>query len=239
MRFLVTRPQPDCRRTAEKLRALGHVAEEAPVLKTVEARDAAAIGFEGVSALAFSSRRAVAILSAHSQFDTFRNLPVFTVGDATALACREAGFSQVQSASGNVSALAQLILDKRSGLLSGDVLYPAAEDRAGDLEGLLAAGGVSCRTVVVYRMDAVEHLPVAVVEGLSSHAFDGVLIYSRRTAEAFLALVRSHGLDHILSGLPVYALSRQSAEPISRVSRVRVAAEPNETFLLDLALTQC
>ncbi|MEE4012788.1 uroporphyrinogen-III synthase [Roseibium sp. FZY0029] len=238
MHFLVTRPQPDCRRTAEKLRALGHVADEAPVLKTVEV-GSAGIGLEGVSALAFSSRRAVAILAAHSQIDDFRKLPVFTVGDATALACREAGFPKVHSASGNIDALAQLILDKRSGLSSGEVLYPAAEDRAGDLEGLLAAGDVSCRTVVVYRMDAVTRLPSAVVDSLNSSAFDGVLIYSRRTAEAFVALVRSHGLDHILSGLPVYALSRQSAEPLSEASHVRVAAAPNETSLLDLALTQC
>ncbi|MGX1499814.1 uroporphyrinogen-III synthase [Labrenzia sp. MBR-25] len=238
MRFLVTRPQPDCRRTAEKLRGLGHVADEAPVLKTVEV-GSAEIGLEGVSALAFSSQRAVAILAAHSRIDDFRELPVFTVGDATALACREAGFSKVHSASGNIDALAQLILDHRSGSSSGEVLYPAAEDRSGDLEGLLAAGGVSCRTVVVYRMEAVARLSSTVVDSLNSNAIDGVLIYSRRTAEAFLALVRSHGLDHILSGLPVYALSRQSAEPLSEASHVRVAAAPNETSLLDLALTQC
>lgn len=139
MRFLVTRPQPDCRRTAEKLRALGHVADEAPVLKTVEVRSAK-IGLEGVSALAFSSRRSVAVLSAQGRIDALRSLPVFTVGDVTALACREAGFSNILSASGDIAALAQLILDNRSGLSSGAVLYPAAEDRAGDLEGLLAAG---------------------------------------------------------------------------------------------------
>ena len=167
MRFLVTRPQPDCRRTAEKLRALGHVADEAPVLKTVEVRSAQ-FGLDGVSALAFSSRRSVAVLSAQGRIDALRSLPVFTVGDATALACREAGFSNVLSASGDIAALAQLILDNRSGLSSGAVLYPAAEDRAGDLEGLLAAGGVSCRTSVVYRMDAVTRLPSAVVDSLNS-----------------------------------------------------------------------
>ena len=71
MRFLVTRPQPDCRRTAEKLRALGHVADEAPVLKTVEVRSAQ-FGLDGVSALAFSSRRSVAVLSAQGRIDALR-----------------------------------------------------------------------------------------------------------------------------------------------------------------------
>ncbi|GAB2208338.1 uroporphyrinogen-III synthase [Roseibium sp. ROS1] len=238
MRFLVTRPQPDCRRTAEKLRALGHVADEAPVLKTVEVRSAQ-FGLDGVSALAFSSRRSVAVLLAQGRIDALRSLPVFTVGDATALACREAGFSSVLSASGDIAALAQLILDNRSGLPSGVVLYPAAEDRAGDLEGLLAAGGISCRTVVLYRMEPAECLPSAVVDGLRQNAFDGVFIYSKRTAEAFLALVRRHGLEHIFSRLPVYALSRQSAEPLFEVSQVRIAAAPNESALMDLALTQC
>ena len=238
MRFLVTRPQPDCRRTAERLRSLGHVADEAPVLKTVEV-PSADIGSSGVSALAFSSRRAVSLLSAHGQMEDLRQLPVFTVGDASALACREAGFKQVLSASGDIGALAQLILDNRSSLSPGEVLYPAAQDRAGDLEGRLAAGGISCRTVVLYRMEPAQSLSSAVVENLKGGAFDGVLIYSKRTAEAFRALVRNHGLDHIFSSLPVYALSPQSAEPLSEVSHVRVAAAPNESALLDLALTQC
>jgi uroporphyrinogen-III synthase len=238
MRFLVTRPQPDCRRTADRLRALGHAADEAPVLQTVTCPPDR-FDLEGVSALAFSSRRAVNVVSGHARFEDLRMLPVFTVGDATAQACREAGFADIKSAAGDVAALARLILDSRDRLFPGHVLYPAAADRAGDLEGLLAAGGLSCRSVAIYRMDPVASLPETVQEALSGGAYDAVLVYSRRTAETFYELTRVLLGGHNFCHMRVYALSPQAAEPLSKGFEVRVAAAPNETALFDLALAEC
>ncbi|WP_422378516.1 uroporphyrinogen-III synthase [Roseibium sp.] len=238
MRLLVTRPEPDCRRTAERLRALGHVADEAPLLRQIDIAPAE-LDLANVAALAISSRRTVAVLTGHPQIGALRGLPVFAVGKATADAARDAGFDTVLSAQGDVAALALLILDRKEDLGGGRVLYPAATDRAGDLEGLLEAGNVSCRTVAIYRMDPVPDLPDPVLKALKDAAYDGILIYSKRTAEALAGLLRGHRLDHILPKLTVYALSQRAGAPLSNGMRVKVAAAPNENALLDLALTQC
>jgi len=238
MRFLVTRPQPECRRTAERLRAAGHCADEAPVLDCV-GTPPARLDLAAVSALAFSSSRAIAALAGHSQSAELQGLPVFTVGSSTAEAARQAGYDQVFSAEGNVVALAQLILGMRDRLGSGSVLYPAAQDRAGDLEGLLSGGNLSCRTIDVYRMAQVDSLPQDVTAALRTDAYDGVLIYSRRTAEAFRALLAAACASHDFRRLTVYALSRQAGAPLSQTMEVRVAPAPNENALLDLVLTQC
>lgn len=238
MRFLVTRPQPECRRTAERLRAAGHSADEAPVLHCVE-YPPALFDLSGVSALALTSRRAIAVLAGHRQSAELRNLPVYTVGDSTAEAARQAGFGQIISADRDVAALAKLILDTRDRIGPGSVLYPAAQDRAGDLEGLLSGGKVSCRTIDVYRMVQAGGLPEEVVSALQTNAFDCVLIYSRRSAEAFRALLAAACPDHNFRQLPVYALSQQAGAPLSEIMDVRVAPAPNENALLDLALTQC
>ena len=148
MRFLVTRPQPDCRSTADKLRAAGHVADEAPVL-LFRPDPPEKFDLSQVSALALTSRRAVDVLAAHSQVQDLRKLPVFTVGDKTAAACRRAGFSEVLSAAGDVSALTQLILRHRDRLDGGTVLYPVAQERSGSLESDLVQNGVSCHVPVV------------------------------------------------------------------------------------------
>jgi uroporphyrinogen-III synthase len=235
MRFLVTRPQPDCKRTADKLRAAGHVADEAPLLE-MRAAPPDRFDLDGVAALAVTSRRTLQVLETHAQFRNLRQLPVFTVGDATAEACRKAGFANVQSASGDVGGLADLILRRRP---AGDILYPAAEDRAGDLEGRLAAGGLRCRTVVVYRMEPAAALPAEAVSALVDGAYDGVLVYSKRTAEALVSLAQAAGLDHILSRMRVYALSRQVAGPLQGAAEVRFAPVPNEQALLELVLTRC
>ena len=235
MRFLVTRPEPDGQRTAEKIRDAGHVADEAPLLQFV-AEPPVRFDLTGIAALAFSSRRAVAALRDHQQLPELRHLPVFTVGDATFEACRTAGYLQVFSASGDVSALAQLIVDHRLRPKNGVVLYPAALERAGDLEGLLAAAGVGCRTCVVYKMVEAQTLPEPVVQALQRGAYDGLLIYSRRTAETFLRLLRMKAPDHKFTGLQVFAISRQAAEPLSNYMSVNVAERPCENALLDLAL---
>ncbi|POF30461.1 uroporphyrinogen-III synthase [Roseibium marinum] len=238
MRFLVTRPQPDCKRSADKLRAAGHIADEAPLLE-FKVMPPEPLDLSGVSALAFSSRRAVSVLRGHPQLADLLGLPVFTVGDATAEACRQVGFQDVRSAGGDFAALGALILREHAGLGPGAVFYPAAQDRAGDLEALLKDGGLACRTRVVYRMEPVEKLPAAVVTALTRAAYDGVLVYSRRTAETLLFLLKSSGLDAVVPGLKVYAISSQAGEPLSDIMRVRVADAPCEAALLDLVLAEC
>ena len=238
MRFLVTRPQPDCERTAAKLRMAGHVADEAPLL-LFQPVGPGSFDLENVSALAFSSRRAVKVVAAHEQFPEMRALPIFTVGDRTAEACREAGFDNVVSARGDVDGLGHLILKHRDVLDDGAVLYPAARKRSGDLEGVLAHGNVSCHPVVVYEMEQARDLPADVLQALRSGAYDGTLIFSKRTAEALLMLLKVYGLEHIFSSLKIYSISHRAAEPLSEYMRVHVAAAPCEKSLLDLALAEC
>ncbi|MBO6507233.1 MAG: uroporphyrinogen-III synthase [Roseibium sp.] len=238
MRFLVTRPQPECRLTADRLRSEGHVADELPLLVATSELPGT-LDLEGVGAIAFTSRRAVDLLATHRQVDSLVTLPVFAVGKATAEACARAGFESVLTASDGVGSLAKLILDNRSLVAGKTVLYPAARQRAGDLEGLLSAGNILCRTVVVYRMDPLTRLPGDMVRNLDDNIYDGILIFSRRTAEALVSLIETSGLDHIFSDLSVYAISRQAAEPLSRFNRVHVADAPCQNALLELALAEC
>ncbi|WP_434055035.1 MAG: uroporphyrinogen-III synthase [Roseibium sp.] len=238
MHFLVTRPQPECRRTADLIRAAGHIADEAPLLE-FRAETPAQLDLKAVSALVFTSRRAVDALAGHQQLEQLRACPVFTVGDATAAACREAGFSDVLSASGDVSVLGQLLVSKRGMFDRGNALYLAARDRSGDIEALLRENGIGGETVTVYRMAAVGSFADDVRDTLCRRGYDGVLIYSRRTAETLLQLLKSSCPDHIFSGLRVYAISQQAAEPLSGYMSVEAADAPSEKALLELVLGAC
>ncbi|TYC53455.1 uroporphyrinogen-III synthase [Rhodobacterales bacterium] len=238
MRILVTRPEPDCARTANSLRALGHVADEAPLLVFRELAPEP-IDFSGVSSLAFSSRRAVSVIGRDVRFDAFRALPVFTVGEATSEACRQAGFSNIRTADGDVASLGRLILQHRSAIEGGSVLYPAARDRAGDLEGILSLGGLSCQTVAVYRMAPVERLSPDIVSALDAAAYDGISIYSRRTAETFVTLLKVHVLEDRLSNMRIFAISKQASAPFSGVAKVGVAPVPTEKALFETMLAEC
>lgn len=237
MRFLVTRPHPDCRSTAGKLKGMRQEADEAPML-VLEPLPLPDIRPDRLAAVAFTSRRAVEALAGHGRIGDFYKLPAYTVGGRTTEACRQAGFQTVHSAGSDVAGLCRMIAqapDRPSGI----VLYPAAEDRAGDLGGCLAASGIACRTIPIYRMVPAGELPPVVQERLSSNSYDGVFVFSRRTAEAFADCLKRSGLDHISSSVRVYAISRQAAEPLANFADVRIAENPSEASLLDLALNGC
>jgi len=232
MRFLVTRPQPACARTAQRIRALGHEADEMPLLaETVIAPKH--LDLTGVSALAVTSSRVASALSAHPQLDQVRALPVFAVGNRTAGALLSAGWRDVRSAGGTASDLARLIIGERP---RGTVLYLSAADRAAALEDDLGRAGILCRVCEVYRMDQITALADSVRRRLEAGAYDGVLIFSRRTADAFAAALQGPPAVNLARMPRVYAISPQAGAPLTGMTDLEIAAEPTEDGVLDVSL---
>jgi len=191
---LVTRPEAVAAPVAEALRARGLRVTVEPML-TIRPRPAGALDptgdLAGVQALLFTSANGVRAFAAQT---AERNLPVLTVGDATAAAARAAGFDRVESAAGDVHSLADLVrarLDPEAGSL----LHVAGSVVAGDLAGLLAADGFRLRRAVLYEAIPAERLSPAAAAALAEGAFDLVLFFSPRTAETFARLVRDAAGD--------------------------------------------
>ena len=216
-RVWITRAQPEASATAERVRELGFEPVVEPVLEVQPVAEP--VDFEGVGALAFTSRNGVRALAALSPE---RGLPVFTVGDATAAAAREAGFAEVVSASGDVAALAELIGRRREGL-AGEVLYLAPEEPARDLAQALADRGVPARSQAIYRT-------VALDVGTAPQV-DAVLFHSAKAAAGLAG-----SLDSMLlaSAMAAICLSPAVAAALGDLSfgEVLVAPSPNEDALL-------
>src|SRR5262249_40353142 len=100
-RVAITRALPDAERTAERLRQRGAEPIIAPLLEV--APRTFDTNLSGVQALLVTSANGVRAAANALQE---RTLPLLTVGDATARAAREAGFTDVRSASGDARALA-------------------------------------------------------------------------------------------------------------------------------------
>jgi uroporphyrinogen-III synthase len=224
VRLLVTRPDPDGARTAAALRERGHAVLAAPLLR-IESVDEAPIGEGPFAAVAVTSTNAISAIVSHRAGGALAAVPVFAVGGKTARAAREAGLADVRSADGDVEALAGLIAATLAGS-TDPVLYLAGEDRAGDLDGLLAAHGLAVHTVVVYRALAETRFPEDVRAALASGALDAVLHYSRRTAEVFLAACAADNLDSAVRKVRHLCLSAQVAAPLLAAGAIDVATAP-------------
>jgi uroporphyrinogen-III synthase len=237
MRLLVTRPEPDGARTAAALRERGHAAELVALLR-IEADPAAALGPAPWGAVLITSPNAARAVASHRRRAELSGLPVFAVGRRSAEAARAAGFSDVVSADGDAQDLARLVAARAPA--GRPLLYLAGEDRAGDLVGVLAARGLATHTAVVYRAVAETVFPAAIRAALLAGRIDGVLHYSRRSAEAFVAAARAAQMDINALKTKHYCLSAQVADALRQagLAELAVAPRPDEPALfglLDLA----
>ena len=225
MRLLVTRPEADAAPLAAALEARGHTVCLAPVISIVMKHEAAP-DLAGVAALAFTSANGVRAFLPH--VSAARQLPAFAVGPQTAAQLRAAGFETVRVASGDVVALAQTIAAAHP---AGPVLHIAGRDQAGDLAGALASAGYETRRAVLYAAQAARQLPNAALTALRNQTIDGVVLYSKRSAEIFYRLADAAMLD--MKHVPAYCLS----EGVGDIARefgapVHVAAFPDDEHMI-------
>ena len=230
MRLLVTRPREDADALARALRQIGAVPVLAPVM-TIEPDAGVSVDLTGIQALLFTSANGV---RAFASLSPERDLPVLAVGDATARAATQAGFTDIQSADGDTDDLAALAtrrLDPKAGAL----LHPAGRDVAGPLKQDLEARGFEVRRQTFYRAQFVRTLPEEARRAIGSHELDGVLFFSPRTAQSFVTLVTEAGLPGALGKLYAYCLSAAVAEIARGVQwkDVRIATEPTQAALLE------
>ncbi len=236
MRLLVTRPEPDGERTAADLRALGHDVILAPLLR-VELVPDADLGNGPWAAILLTSANGARAIAAHKRRGELIALPMLAVGEASAAAARSAGFSDVTSAGGDGGDLARLGAAKFAGA-GKPLLYLAGQERARDLGGELAPGGVQVDTAVVYRTVKATAFPVGIQAALQEGAVDGVLHFSRRSVEAYLACAQD--LPGPALNPVHYCLSARAAEPLlaAGAARIRVATRPDEAGMLALVTSR-
>jgi uroporphyrinogen-III synthase len=158
---------------------------------------------------------------------------VLAVGASSAEAVREAGFAEVQSAGGDVAALARLVTHSvrpEEGLL----LHVAGSAVAGDLAGLLP--GYRVGRAVLYEAVPCERLPAPARQFLLAGQSGGVLLYSPRSAALFATLVETEALTAPLAALTGFCLSEAVAQTARRLpfGRIAVAPRPDQAVLLAL-----
>ena len=232
MRLLVTRPEPDAARTAAALRGRGHSVVIAPLLR-IEPLAGAAIGAGPWAAVLVTSANIAHAIAGHAKRADLIHLPVFAVGERSAHAMRALGCANVISAGGNAGDLARIVAAHVNP--PARLLYLASEQRSGDLGGELRAKGFAVETVAIYRAVTADTLPPQATAALAG-GVDGVLHFSRRSAEAYVEAARAAGLLESALRPAHFCLSAQVAAPLQGAGGriVRVARQPAEAALLEL-----
>ena len=233
MRLLVTRPEPDGSRQAEKLRAMGHEPVLAPLL-AIEMLPGVVLRLDGAQAVIVTSRNVFRAVAARPELIEARNLPLYAVGDATAQVAAEFGFRQIIAGPGTGEQLAGVIareLDPGKGAL----VHLAGGILAFDMKSALESKGFTIRQPVLYQAVAADALPPEASALLLEGRLDGAIFMSPRTAAIFSGLVAAEGAVTQASQLRCYCLSQAVADAVAPLgAKVVVAPHPREEELLAL-----
>lgn len=229
MRLMLTRPEEDAEPLAETLRALDIEVFLEPLL-SIEVLDVAAPETSDVQALLVTSANGV---RAFAQLSPNRKMPVYAVGDASARAAREAGFARVESASGDVAALADCVTE-RVKPEDGVLLHIAGTKVAGDLAGLLDQAGFRYRRARLYEAVKAKALSSEGQALIRNGELTGVVLYSPRTAESLVELLDRANLTYACRKLTAFCLSEAVAKKVTGVdwAMVVVAESPDQSSLM-------
>ncbi|MDG6094739.1 uroporphyrinogen-III synthase [Acetobacter sp. AN02] len=223
---LITRPEPGLSATAEAVRALGWNPVAAPALII---RPATLSGitrrFQAVLITSGQSLPALRVLDCP-------DIPLFTVGDATAERARAAGFTQVRSASGDADSLATLIrhsLDPESGSL----LLLSGAGQGTDLATRLRHDGFRIIRRVAYRTLPETTPPPEALQVLQNGALTAVMVFSSASARATILMLQNHA-PQLLPCLRGIAISARAGNILAAAGLpdVRAASRPDTPSML-------
>ena len=230
MRVLVTRPLDDALEIQILIAARGHEVVVAPLLR-VGFRRGAEIDLTGVQAILATSANGVRALA---QRTGRRDVPLFAVGPQTAQAAQAAGFTTVRSADGDAAALAQAVPSWASPK-AGALLHAAGADVAGKLAEALTASGFQVRSEVLYDVVTVGEMPANAADEIAANRIAAVLLFSPRSARAFVQCLQAAGLAQHASRMIAGCISQATAAELAPLTmkEIRVAERPNQGSLLN------
>lgn len=237
MHALITRPQPEADATKLALREMDVQATLAPMLH-IEPLPAPSSEprLDDVQAVVLTSASAARVLIQRPLGAMLmeRELPLFTVGEATARAARDAGFARVVACDGDADALVAA-LGRQVDPSRGALLYPCGAHTARDMIAAFSQHDLVCRPVAVYQAVPAQDLPRDVEHGLRERRYGLVLFYSARTAGVFCDLVDTYGLADRLQHAVALCLSAAVAGRAQelRFRSVESARRPDQRAMLD------
>ena len=207
MNILITRPLMDAEDLMEKLFAYGHKIIHLPTLQisTVEIE---IVNSDNFDAFVFTSTNAVRNLKLTN---TNKNLHCFCVGSITEKIARQSGFINTSSAGGTVNALKNLIMISDKVNINSNLAYFCGDNISYDLDLELRREGFKIEKIINYSSKIISNLNNENKKLIENYPPDLIYIYSARSAESFITIVKNYGLNPLVTQSTVMCISKKVA----------------------------
>jgi uroporphyrinogen-III synthase len=233
MRVLIIRPEREATALATALAERGHTPVIAPLFRLEFLHPPAefSAALAACQAVLLTSANGARALAAASEQ---RGRPILAVGDATASTAEGLGFGAVTSASGDGTALADLVR-QRLDPKDGPLLHVSGREVAADLGAVLQPAGFEVKRFALYDAREETALPDSARAALEARALDVVTFFSPRSASVFTSMVEDAGLTAALRSVTAVAISPAALEPAAGLpfKAVVAATRPSRQAVLD------
>ena len=227
MNILITRPLIDAEDLMGKLFSLGHKIIHIPTLqvKPVTNQKCDAKNYD---AFIFTSANAIRNLKLLNED---KKKLCFCVGSITEKIVRQKGYSNTISAGGNVNALKNIILnsdfDKKK-----KIAYFCGDYISTDLDLDLKREGYLIDKVINYSSEKIIDLNNENEKILNNHPPDIIFVYSKRSAESFVELVKKYTLNGLMTGSRVLCISEKVLNVFKQLGWKKLEVfEPGEEII--------
>ena len=207
MNILITRPLIDAEDLMEKFFSYGHKIIHLPTLKIL-AIETESVNPENFDAFIFTSANAVRNLKLAS---ANKNLHCFCVGSITEKIARLSGFVNTSSAGGTVNALKNLIMISDKINKNSKFAYFCGDNVSYDLDLELIKEGFKIKKIINYSSEIISDLNNENKKLIENYPPDLIYIYSARSAESFIAIVKNYGLNPLVTQSTVMCISKKVA----------------------------
>ena len=205
MNILITRPLIDSEDLMGKLFSLGHKIVHIPTLK-ISASNANPIDAKKYDAFIFTSANAIRNLKLDNQ-DT--NKICFCVGSITEKIVRLKGYNNTISAGGTVNALKNIILNSDQIDKKKSIAYFCGDYISSNLDKELKNEGFQVDKIINYTSEKITELNEENNKIIKNHPPDIIFIYSQRSAESFIEIVKKYSLNGLMTESRVLCISEK------------------------------
>jgi uroporphyrinogen-III synthase len=205
MNILITRPLIDSEDLMGKLFSLGHKIVHIPTLK-ISTSNANPVDAKKYDAFIFTSANAIRNLKLDNQ-DT--NKICFCVGSITEKIVRLKGYNNTISAGGTVNALKNIILNSNQIDKKKSIAYFCGDYISSNLDKELKNEGFQIDKIINYTSEKITELNEENNKIIKNHPPDIIFIYSQRSAESFIEIVKKYSLNGLMTESRVLCISEK------------------------------
>jgi len=205
MNILITRPLIDAEDLMGKFFSLGHKIIHIPTLK-ISASNIDPIDAKKYEAFIFTSANAIRNLKL---INSDKSKICFCVGSITEKIVRQAGYNNTISAGGTINALKNIILNSDQVEKKNLIAYFCGDNISSDLDTELKREGHQVDKIINYTSEKITGLNEENNKIIKNHPPDIIFIYSKRSAESFVEIVKKYALNGLMTESRVLCISEK------------------------------